>query len=368
MVKNVRKISDEIYATYEMTVRAVDTQCSPMEETGISHKSLHDIVNFIKEINESASDIRNDFALEIDAISKTDVGSLSYTASIEAQAIQKKWELKYSLHVESDEEKQERENEKDETRAQQREQEEKEQLLKKQQEEKEQEEKRQLEREVQEWERDVERIKKRKEDKETSEYRKLEESYAKREMDLREENERLCNSIMLEVERLEGKKAECQKELIELGWYHVFRKKELKERLEKIENQLIECETKKQTALSSLRKELADLRAEKQTQKKTIQQKLDEMFVIPKNPRQIYQEKQEAMRKKKDREQKEGIYRAIIEVIDQYPMGCLTSEIMSDKRFHSYSFGQMTRLLNELKEDGRVAEYRRNMRTYFVAN
>lgn len=360
VVKDVRVISEELYATYEMVVRTIDGQCSMMEDKGISHKNLQDIASFIRGVNNKSCEIANDFSMSFDRSMSGDIGSLSYVASVEAKAIQKKWEMKYALHTECDEEKDERlKMEERIAEEKKKEQEEKAEAQKK--------EKEKYQKELEAWSAQAEEMKRLRESDKKETFIKYEEEAKRTREALASDKERQkkevgekINSIHLQVEEYKG-------ELETLSILKFKRKKELTKLIEEkeleqkyLDDELKEIERKHVKKLSEINDKL-------KSDKEKLEREINKKYPIPESPEQRKKREERERQKAMFFKGEDGEVRAqILELLSDRKVRTISEMQSEDYAVGKYSNVKISNYLKELEMKGYVEKAVVKGRSYYA--
>lgn len=110
----VRKTNDDLYATLQMLVGLIDSQCRPLLDQDPDPSAIRRVKDMIKHLNDE-SKIKTDFTASVNDVSRGKVVAVSYRPTIENQMIEKFWETVYQNHPERiASEKAERDREKEE--------------------------------------------------------------------------------------------------------------------------------------------------------------------------------------------------------------------------------------------------------------
>ena len=352
LVKDVKAVSDEAYATYEMAVRTLDSQCTLLEKDGISNKNLNDIVIFLKDVNELSSSITNNFSLSLFGGAESDVGNLSYVASIEAMAIQKKWEMKYFLYEESDEEKQERARINKEISEQlEKEREEKEQIRKREEAE--------LKAEADAWEKQFkETINKRETEKKIG-YAEIEEREAKRKTEINAQKKQKVEEISIELKRTQEDLEKHKQELSTLSVLKFGRKKELNHIIQTEEKLVKRLKGDKSEILVECKRDLDLLVGQIAEEKSRLSMQIDEKYPLPEKPEE---RKKRLAEERGIRERRENLFKGeegeVRELLLNV-LGSSSAKTISQMREQEYELAGrsstvLNRYLRELEEFGYV--------------
>lgn len=104
IVADSKQAMDALYTTYEALVRTLDMQCRPLAEQGASAHAVYEVYKLIAYMNSESSSLRGNFTASLNSYSLGDVAGVRYTASLEAQTIERFWKTKYSMMPEAVEE------------------------------------------------------------------------------------------------------------------------------------------------------------------------------------------------------------------------------------------------------------------------
>ncbi len=100
-----RRITDELYASYEALIRAANSICKPFADQGVKPASLKRVVDFMKHINAECSTLGSNFTASVNDYSLGSIGSTRYAPTAEARMIETNWKLLHSMHPQVAEEK-----------------------------------------------------------------------------------------------------------------------------------------------------------------------------------------------------------------------------------------------------------------------
>lgn len=100
-----RRITDELYASYEALIRAANSICKPLADEGVSPASLKRVVDFMKHINSECSTLGSNYSATVNDYSLGNIASTRYSPTAEARMIETNWNLLHSLHPQVAEEK-----------------------------------------------------------------------------------------------------------------------------------------------------------------------------------------------------------------------------------------------------------------------
>lgn len=104
VMADIKKLTDELYMTYESLVKLLDNECKPYLNRGASAQEIKAVMLLIQEINEDSSNISSVVSGDIGIGQSVDMRAEYYLASLESRSIQKAWENAYALTPESKEE------------------------------------------------------------------------------------------------------------------------------------------------------------------------------------------------------------------------------------------------------------------------
>ena len=93
-----RRITDELYASYEALIRAANSICKPLADQGVSPSTLNRVVKFMKHINSECSTLGSNFNASVDSYSLGNIASTRYAPTSEARMIETNWTLLHSMH------------------------------------------------------------------------------------------------------------------------------------------------------------------------------------------------------------------------------------------------------------------------------
>ena len=343
IIQDVRKVSDKWYAACEMMVRVIDSQCKALDNDKISRKSLCQIIEFIKQINEETSNINNNFELRIDSGNKNDVGSISYATSIEALAIQKEWEMKLALYVESDEEKAVREAE--------------EQIKQKKLEvelaETSQKEKA-LREEQEAWEKEVERLEQKIKESRIAEKEKLDLKYKQLsdELDAKQKSDE--SKIEEEIKGFKESKVSLENEINNLSIFSISKKNALRKEIELIQQKINACNQKFPEIRVGCERKKIELQASKKKQYMEICEKIETKTVFPISP---------VERERKKQREKDKIL--LLKTLKEIRSGTHSEIHGSNDELAEMSRGRITSMLQELMTEGKVSRTIEGRQTTF---
>ena len=100
-----RRITDELYASYEALIRAANSICKPFADEGVYPSTLNRVVKFMKHINSECSTLGSNYSASVDSYSFGNIASTRYSPSSEARMIETNWTLLHSMHPQVAEEK-----------------------------------------------------------------------------------------------------------------------------------------------------------------------------------------------------------------------------------------------------------------------
>lgn len=104
-----KRITDELYASYEALIRAANSICKPFADEGVTPSSLERVVKFMKHINSECSTLGSNYSASINDYSLGNIASTRYSPSAEARMIETNWKLLHSMHPQVAEENKRRE-------------------------------------------------------------------------------------------------------------------------------------------------------------------------------------------------------------------------------------------------------------------
>lgn len=104
IIAESKRAMDGLYTTYEALVRTLDMQCRPLADQGASAHAVKQVSDLISYMNSESSSLSGNFTASLNSYSLGDVGGVRYTASLEAQTIERFWKTKYSMMPEAIEE------------------------------------------------------------------------------------------------------------------------------------------------------------------------------------------------------------------------------------------------------------------------
>lgn len=104
VMAEAKRLTDDLYASYESYVRLLDTECRPYLNNGASAKEIKEVWQLIQKINKESSQICNSIAGDFGSFGSLDMRAEYYLASMEAKSIEKAWENAYAMTPEYAEE------------------------------------------------------------------------------------------------------------------------------------------------------------------------------------------------------------------------------------------------------------------------
>ncbi len=93
-----KRITDELYASYEALIRAANSICKPFADEGVTPSALERVVKFMKHINSECSTLGSNFNASVNDYSFGNIASTRYSPSAEARMIETNWKLLHSMH------------------------------------------------------------------------------------------------------------------------------------------------------------------------------------------------------------------------------------------------------------------------------
>lgn len=114
-----KRITDELYASYEALIRAANSICKPFADEGVTPSSLERVVEFMKHINSECSTLGSNYNASVNDYSLGNIASTRYSPSAEARMIETNWKLLHSMHPQVAEETKRREEAAAKARAEQ---------------------------------------------------------------------------------------------------------------------------------------------------------------------------------------------------------------------------------------------------------
>jgi len=97
LASDSRKICDTLYASYQMLVKMLDSQCRPLLDQEPEFPAVRAVRDLIKWLNDE-SEIENNFTASLNAHNLGDVASARYFPSMDNKMIQSFWEATCHAH------------------------------------------------------------------------------------------------------------------------------------------------------------------------------------------------------------------------------------------------------------------------------
>ena len=263
IASSARIACDTLYAEYQTLVIMVNSQCQPLLEHNPDCKTIREVYNLIKDLNES-SEIENNFTASFNDNNLGDIANARYFVPIESKIIQSFWQVTYENHPDRlDIEKQEAQKRKEEQEKAHLESKDYDQIVK-------------------DWHLKIDSIVKCRSEK-ASEY--LKEKETAKNSEIEKAYTDIEKAILAEKTECNKKKAEAKEALSTLGFFEFSEKKALKTIINDMNNQIENADSRLLDASQTLQRQKEDLDEWLEIEKFNIEQAVKKEIPLPELPK-----------------------------------------------------------------------------------